>query len=62
MYVYDAEAIIIVYDMTFQESLEGAALWYKQVTEQSSVTNCVVALVGNKCDYTNMIQVSNRSA
>ena len=48
--------------MTYPESLEGVKTWYEQVTGNLNINQCAVALVGNKSDMLEQIQVSNKQA
>ena len=50
MYVKDAAAVILVYDMTYADSLDGVKTWFSMVSEHLNMAKTVVALVGNKCD------------
>ena len=50
MYVQDAVGVVLVYDMTYAESLEGVLTWYKMAQEHMNLDNSVVCLIGNKCD------------
>lgn len=58
MYVQDAVGVILVYDMTYGESIDGLKEWYNLVTEHLDTDKIVVALVGNKCDCADDIQVT----
>ena len=49
MYVRDAHAAIIVYDVTNAESFEIAEKWVEEVKE-AAPTECLMVLVGNKMD------------
>ena len=48
--------------MTYAESLDGVKTWYQQVSENLNLNSCVVALVGNKCDMIDLVEVSNKQA
>eukprot|EP00349_Pseudokeronopsis_sp_Brazil_P004456 CAMPEP_0202963892 /NCGR_PEP_ID=MMETSP1396-20130829/7942_1 /ASSEMBLY_ACC=CAM_ASM_000872 /TAXON_ID= /ORGANISM="Pseudokeronopsis sp., Strain Brazil" /LENGTH=55 /DNA_ID=CAMNT_0049685533 /DNA_START=240 /DNA_END=407 /DNA_ORIENTATION=+ len=50
MYFQDAEAAIIVYDITFKESFEHARTWIKDLTESCSTPDILIAVIGNKSD------------
>ena len=50
MYFQDAEAALIVYDVTFPQSFEAAKTWVKDLKENSNVDDMVLAIVGNKVD------------
>ena len=58
MYVKDAAAVILVYDMTYGDSLDGVKQWFNMVSEHLVMSKVVVALVGNKSDCNDEIQVS----
>lgn len=49
MYIRDAHAAIIVYDVTNAESFENAEKWIEEVTE-AAPSECIMVLVGNKMD------------
>ena len=57
MYYQDAEAAVIVYDATFRESFESAKNWVADLRENANVPDLLIALVGNKCDLTDKIEV-----
>ena len=50
MYFQDAEAALIVYDVTYPESFEAAKTWVKDLKENSNVEDMVLAIIGNKSD------------
>ena len=49
MYYRGASAAIIVYDITCRYSFEGAQTWLKEILSKGK-KDCVIVLVGNKCD------------
>ena len=49
MYYRGAAAAIVVYDITSQDSFEGAKSWVKEL-ERRGEKNVVIALAGNKAD------------
>ena len=49
-YVEEAAAVLLVYDSTFKESLDGARTWFNQIKQQLDLDEVILALVGNKCD------------
>jgi len=49
MYYRNAQAAVVVYDITKASSLEKAKSWVKELQRQAS-PNIVIALVGNKLD------------
>ncbi|VDD92069.1 unnamed protein product [Enterobius vermicularis] len=52
MYYRGAQAAIVVYDITNQESFAKAKNWVKELQRQAS-PNIVIALAGNKADLAN---------
>jgi small GTP-binding protein len=52
MYYRGAQAAIIVYDITNQESFSKAKAWVRELQRQAN-PNIVIALAGNKADLTN---------
>ena len=50
MYFQDAEAALIVYDVTFRPSFEAAKKWVEDLKQNSNVQDLVLAIVGNKND------------
>ncbi|MEE6471524.1 hypothetical protein FKM82_009292 [Ascaphus truei] len=52
MYYRGAQAAIVVYDITNQETFARAKTWVKELQRQAS-PNIVIALSGNKADLTN---------
>ncbi|KAI9638188.1 ras family-domain-containing protein [Dioszegia hungarica] len=52
MYYRNAQAAVVVYDITKASSLEKAKAWVKELQRQAS-PNIVIALVGNKLDLVN---------
>jgi small GTP-binding protein len=49
MYYRGAKAAVVVYDITCEESFNGAKSWVGEVLRKGN-KNCVIALVGNKSD------------
>jgi small GTP-binding protein len=62
MYYQEAEAAVIVYDTTFRESFESAKNWVQDLRENANVPDLIIALVGNKCDLTDKIEVTLEEA
>jgi GTPase SAR1 family protein len=52
MYYRGAQAAIVVYDITNQESFAKAKSWVKELQRQANA-NIVIALAGNKADLAN---------
>lgn len=50
MYFQDAEAALIVYDVTFRDSFENAKKWVEDLKANANVPDIVLAIVGNKSD------------
>jgi small GTP-binding protein len=61
MYFRDADAAIVVYDMTSTQSFQELETWLKSLSEQGPET-IVVALAGNKCDLANGRTITNEMA
>lgn len=49
VYIEGAHAVIVVYDITDEDSFETARSWVERLQEESN-PNIFVALVGNKAD------------
>ena len=62
MYVKEALGVILVYDTTYADSLEGLRTWYDQVQEHVNVNQVVIAVLGNKCDMLDECQVTTAEA
>ncbi|XP_043537809.1 ras-related protein Rab-5B isoform X2 [Chiloscyllium plagiosum] len=62
MYYRGAQAAIVVYDITNQETFARAKTWVKELQRQAS-PNIVIALSGNKADLANkrMVEYEPRS-
>ncbi|KAG5221449.1 Vacuolar protein sorting-associated protein [Salix suchowensis] len=58
MYYRNAQAAVVVYDVTKASSLEKAKSWVKELQRQAN-PNIVIALAGNKVD---LVQSSSSSA
>lgn len=58
MYYRNAQAAVVVYDITKGSSLEKAKSWVKELQRQAN-PNIVIALAGNKVD---LVQSSSSSA
>jgi Ras-related protein Rab-5C len=58
MYYRNAQAAVVVYDITKASSLEKAKAWVKQLQRQAN-PDIVIALAGNKLD---LVQSSSSSA
>ncbi|KAM3933876.1 ras-related protein Rab-5B [Leptodactylus fuscus] len=61
MYYRGAQAAIVVYDITNQETFARAKTWVKELQRQAS-PNIVIALAGNKADLTNKRMVEYEEA
>ncbi|CAJ0766252.1 10982_t:CDS:2 [Entrophospora sp. SA101] len=57
MYYRNAQAAVVVYDVTKSASLEKAKSWVKELQRQAN-PNIVIALAGNKIDLVQNIEVS----
>lgn len=60
MYYRNAQAAVVVYDVTKLASLEKAKSWVKELQRQAN-PNIVIALVGNKVDLVKPSSVSGAS-
>lgn len=49
-YYRDANAALLVFDLTKEDTLENIKTWYKQLTDHVNRDDIVTILVGNKCD------------
>ena len=58
MYYRNAQAAVVVYDVTKASTLEKAKTWVKELRRQAN-PNIVIALAGNKID---LVQPSQSSA
>jgi Ras-related protein Rab-2A len=50
-YFKDAAGVILCYDVTYRKSFENIVKWLDAVKEETA--NCVIKLVGTKCDLDN---------
>lgn len=48
MYYRNADAAVLVYDITDSESFSSLQSWYQEL--QKNVPNCIIILAGNKLD------------
>ena len=62
LYFKDAEAALIVYDVTNKQSFEKTRKWVKDLEEYQQGTSIQVVklLVGNKTDMADQIRVSTQ--
>ncbi|KAJ3254644.1 hypothetical protein HK103_007054 [Boothiomyces macroporosus] len=61
MYYRNAQAAVVVYDITKSASLEKAKAWVKELQRQAN-PNIVIALVGNKLDLQANREVTSEEA
>jgi Ras-related protein Rab-5C len=61
MYYRNAQAAVVVYDVTKASSLEKAKSWVKELQRQAN-PNIVIALAGNKVDLVQPSSASSSSA
>ena len=54
MYYRGAGASLIVFDITDKNSFDNAKSWIKEIQEKAR-ENCIIILVGNKCDLDNRV-------
>eukprot|EP00826_Nyctotherus_ovalis_P039098 TRINITY_DN3729_c0_g2_i2.p1 TRINITY_DN3729_c0_g2~~TRINITY_DN3729_c0_g2_i2.p1 ORF type:complete len:221 (+),score=59.63 TRINITY_DN3729_c0_g2_i2:148-810(+) len=60
-YCKDADAVMLVYDITNKESFDSLNYWLDKVHSFSS-SNCLIIVVGNKSDCLNNEKVSQKAA
>ncbi len=61
MYYRNAQAAVVVYDVTKASSLEKAKTWVKELQRQAN-PNIVIALAGNKIDLVTLSASSSSGA
>ncbi|KAH3662317.1 hypothetical protein OGAPHI_005568 [Ogataea philodendri] len=61
MYYRNAQAALVVFDITQESSLDKAKYWVKELQKQAS-SNIVIALVGNKLDLEQDRKISRDEA
>ena len=61
MYIREAHAVLIVYDMTAYQTFEAVDTWFKMIDDHLDPSKVVVALIGNKCDHHEMISIKVQS-
>lgn len=61
MYFHDADAAVVVYDMTSRQSFEDVDHWLHELTEKGP-QSIVIALVGNKSDLSSQRVISTKTA
>ena len=61
MYYRGASAAIVVYDITNEESFNGAKSWVREIQRRGH-PNCVISIVGNKSDLENLRKVETEDA
>jgi small GTP-binding protein len=54
MYYRGAGAALVVFDITNKDSFESAKIWINEL-QQRARENCIIILVGNKCDLPNRV-------
>ena len=65
LYFKDAEAALVVYDITDELSFEKAQKWVRELEEHTHDANrpsVVTFIVGNKCELTDQKAVSFKAA
>jgi Ras-related protein Rab-5C len=60
MYYKDAQAAILVYDITVENSWEGLLAWYERL-KQNGPANIVVAIAANKDDLADQETVDDNA-
>jgi len=61
MYYRNAQAAVVVYDVTKSASLEKAKSWVKELQRQAN-PNIVIALAGNKIDLVQNVEVNEEDS
>lgn len=61
LYYRDADAALIVFDVTLKETLNKVYKWIKELKQFSQNENILFVMVGNKCDKINQIDVDDES-
>eukprot|EP00754_Rhynchopus_humris_P003215 Rhum_TRINITY_DN1171_c0_g1::Rhum_TRINITY_DN1171_c0_g1_i1::g.3559::m.3559 len=61
VYFRQSAAVVLTYDVTKPETLEGAKKWVVQV-EEHAPSNVIIALVGNKSDLPQTVDHSHASS
>ena len=56
LYLKDAVAAILVYDVSNKESFESLDYWVKEINDNVDNNNFIISLAGNKCDLPNEIK------
>ncbi|MCQ2817577.1 MAG: GTP-binding protein, partial [archaeon] len=57
-YYNNADAVLLVFDLTNLESFEKILYWYSQIEKNKTISKVVICLCGNKSDLENNIKVS----
>jgi len=60
-YYKDADAVIVVYDITNEKSFDALAYWIGEVKQNGS-PDCVLTIAGNKCDCVDAEKVDANKA
>jgi len=60
MYYRNADAAVLVYDLTDSESFTSLQSWYQEL--QKNVPNCIIILAGNKLDLAEDRKVARETA
>ena len=50
LYYLDAEAIILVYDISNEESVINLKYWIQEIKNNVNINNIILAIAANKCD------------
>ena len=61
MYFHDADAAVIVYDMTSRQSFDDVEIWLKELNDKGP-QSIVIALAGNKSDLSGQRAITERMA
>lgn len=60
MYYRNADAAVLVFDVTDNESFEALQSWFYEL--QKNVPDCIIVLCGNKLDLDNQRKVTKEAA
>lgn len=60
LYYRDADAALLVFDMTVKETLRKAEKWVEELKQFSGNKRLLLLLVGNKADKINEYEISQQ--
>lgn len=59
-YYRDTQAILLVFDLTNENSFKDLNSWYDEAFNYINITNCIFFLIGNKCDEAQKICIDDQ--